>query len=398
MARSVFLHIGLPKTGTTYLQTILWNNRDELARQGVLLPGFGSRQHLWASAAVRGERDLSRRHVDAPRAWEQLTRQINAWHGTAVVSHEFFAGATQEQAAQAIRALEGAEVHVVVTARDTVSLVTARWQEYVKNGATTPIDDYPASEQTDPSDAWDWGTMDVADVLRRWGAELPPGRVHVLTPPKPSEPRETLWLRFAALVGIDPTGCDSAGAQANESLGVVEVELLRRVNADLKGFGSPFARGVWIRGYLAQDKLAPRQGERFWPSPARVQALRQRGDLAVDFLQEQGYDVIGDLDDLRTPPELAERRHPDLVTDAEMLKAAGATIAEMMTDVRKLTNQTRKEDARSARESRRGGNARGVAAVKERASGGRIGQLARKVARAVRTLGPGPGPGRTGDR
>ena len=32
--------------------------------------------------------------------------------------------------------LGGAEVHVVVTARDTVSLVTARWQEFVKNGST----------------------------------------------------------------------------------------------------------------------------------------------------------------------------------------------------------------------------------------------------------------------
>jgi len=28
MARRVFLHIGLPKTGTTFIQTAMWLNRE----------------------------------------------------------------------------------------------------------------------------------------------------------------------------------------------------------------------------------------------------------------------------------------------------------------------------------------------------------------------------------
>jgi hypothetical protein len=32
----VFLHIGAPKTGTTYLQDVLWSNKAELSRRGVL--------------------------------------------------------------------------------------------------------------------------------------------------------------------------------------------------------------------------------------------------------------------------------------------------------------------------------------------------------------------------
>jgi len=382
MARTVFIHIGLPKTGTTYLQTILWDNRDELIRQGVLLPGFGSRQHQWASAVVRGERRLRRRHRDAPAAWDDLVREIDAWPGTALVSHEFFAGATQEQAARAIAALGDAEVHVVVTARDTVSLVTARWQEFVKNGATTPVDDYPRSAQANPRDAWGWDTMDVADVLLRWGDDLPPERVHVLTLPKPTEPRETLWLRFAKLVGIDPSTCDEGGSGANESLGVVEVELLRRVNGDLKGFGSPLRRGVWIRGYLAQGKLVPRKGEKFWPSPDRVAQLRERGDRAVDLLEAQGYDVVGDLEDLRTPTDLQQRRHPDSVTDAELVDAASATIAAMLTDVRKLTNQKRRADARAGRQRRRPSRGAAQSAPAGVPSTGFV----RRTARRARTL------------
>ena len=378
MARTVFFHVGLPKTGTTYLQTILWNNRDELRRQGILLPGFGPRQHLWASGVVREDPKIDRRGPRARHAWGVLRDQVNDWDGTAVVSHEFFAGATEQQAARAMADLEGADVHVVVTARDTVSLVTARWQEFVKNGSTAPIDAYPAREETTPHDEWDWGSMDLADVLRRWGASLPPERVHVLTLPKPDEPRDTLWLRFAGLLGIDAGRCDASSSEANESLGVVEVELLRRVNADLEGFGRAVDRGTWIRGYLAQGKLVPRKGEKFWPSPDRVAQLRERGDRVADYVKTQGYDVIGDVEDLRTPVDLPERRHPDTVTDGEMLAAATATIAAMMTDVRRLTEEQAEGQAGPAGTVGQGAVAHAVRR--------RLPEPVRKAARRVREM------------
>ena len=39
MARRVYVHVGLPKTGTTYLQHMLWESREALAADGVLFPG-----------------------------------------------------------------------------------------------------------------------------------------------------------------------------------------------------------------------------------------------------------------------------------------------------------------------------------------------------------------------
>jgi hypothetical protein len=341
VASTVFFHVGLPKTGTTYLQTLLWNNEDELRRQGVLLPGESVREHLWASGVVREDPKINRRGSLAAGAWDRIVAKVNDWPGTAIVSHEFFAAASAEQAAQAMARLQGAEVHVVVTARDTLSLVTARWQEFVKNGSTVGIDDYPVREDTSPEHEWDWGTLDLADVLQRWGASLPPERVHILTLPKPGTPRDELWIRFARLVGIDHTACDASGSVANESLGVVEVELLRRVNAELVDFTAAIDRGNWIRGYLAQGKLVTRGGEKFWPSPARVEELRARGDRSVDRVIAQGYDVIGDVEDLRTPKEVPERRHPDSVTDSEIAAAATSTIAAMMTDVRRLSRERR---------------------------------------------------------
>jgi hypothetical protein len=226
-------------------------------------------------------------------------------------------------------------VHVVVTAREIVGLVTARWQEWVKNGATGPVDSYPTGEAGNPADEWGWDTNDLADVLRRWGSSLPPEQVHLITLPGRDDPQDELWRRFAGLLEIDPDSCDTTVSRPNESLGVVEVELLRRINPHLTEFTSPTDKGVWIRGYLAQEKLVPRDGERFWPSPERVAALRARGDAGLAEIRAAGYDVIGDLESLRTPLVLPHRRHPSSVTENELVEAAAATIADMLVDVRR---------------------------------------------------------------
>ena len=164
----------------------MWDNRDELRRQGVLLPGASSR------AAPVGQRRGARGPAPGPprpggeAAWGRLVEEINAWDGTAVVSHEFFAAASAEQAARAAAALAGAEVHVVVTARETLSLVdrpVAGVREERLDGADRRLPRERRDQR--PNDEWDWGTLDLADVLRRWGAGLPPERVHVLTLPRP---------------------------------------------------------------------------------------------------------------------------------------------------------------------------------------------------------------------
>src|SRR5690242_180162 len=134
MADKVFVHIGLPKTATTYLQTILWSNRAALEDQGVRLPGEGRVDHLWATRVVREEEQF--RLVSGPHrleAWDRVRADVATWSGTAVISHEFLAAATAEQAARMVEQLAPAQVEVVVTAREPLGLFTASWQESIKN-------------------------------------------------------------------------------------------------------------------------------------------------------------------------------------------------------------------------------------------------------------------------
>lgn len=342
MAEKVFLHIGLPKTATTYLQTIIWHNRTALEAQGVRLPGRARRDHLWATRIVREDPQFAK--VSQPHrlaAWDRLLADVAEWDHTCLISHEFFAAASAPQAARAVEQLAPAEVHLVVTAREPLGLFTASWQESIKNRDTTPMAEYALTESEDPNDVWNWRTLDIHRVLERWAPHVAPERVHVLPLPGKGAPRREIWDRYAALIGVDPDSVDLSRSFPNASMGVVEAETLRRMNHHLSGFSSAIDRGTYIRTFLADERLVPRQGDPFWPQPDRVEQIRRRGRSAVDYIAEQGFDVIGDLDALLVPDHLPERRVPESVTDDEVAEVAVELAARLLYDVRELRHERR---------------------------------------------------------
>ena len=95
MVDRVFVHIGLPKTATSYLQTIIWSNRDELRARGVVVPGRSA-----ATTCGRRGRCARTSQERAPEqhrtAWSRICARARAdAHGTGLISHEFFAAAVR---------------------------------------------------------------------------------------------------------------------------------------------------------------------------------------------------------------------------------------------------------------------------------------------------------------
>jgi hypothetical protein len=342
----VVVHVGLPKTATSYLQTIVWSQRPTLRARGVVVPGAERRDHLWSSRTVREDPALRRAPERHRTAWSRVLDELSRAPGTGLVSHEFFAASSPEQARAMVEALPTDDVHVVVTAREPLGLFTASWQESLKNGSTTPMPDYAREVSESPTAIWNWRTLDLRLVLERWSEAVPPERTHVIVL-DPEAPREDVWHRFAEVVGLDPAGIDLSGSFPNTSMGVVEAEALRRVNGSLRGFRKAFDKGVYIRSYLADDRLVPRGGERFWPEPDQVEECRRRGDAAVEHLRSAPYDVIGQLDHLRVPTTLEPRRSTGSVTDAEVADVTVDLVADMLRDVRRLQRRAARARRRS---------------------------------------------------
>jgi len=84
MAHKVYLHIGAPKTGTTYLQALMHGNHDVLEGVGVrYAAGQYRNDRVWATEVLRGFA-LRNRPAHASGAWDRVLAQVRGWDRTAV--------------------------------------------------------------------------------------------------------------------------------------------------------------------------------------------------------------------------------------------------------------------------------------------------------------------------
>ena len=335
----VLLHIGEPKTGTTFLQHVMWRNRDELSAQGVVLPGHHPQDHYRASQDLRGIPKLASDPAGSwTGEWEILARQAQQAPRVGVISHELFSAADPEQAERAVRSLEPAEVHVVITVRDMATLLPAEWQETVKHrnakGFTEWLEDVIDRESysADRRQWWFWRVHDTMAILGIWAQYVPPQRIHVITVPPRGSDNALLWQRFAALLDVDPASVDVSRARPNASLGLPEIEFLRRLNAVLPE-EVPDWFYMWnVKEGVAHRALAarPREGRLVIPAEREEWAAKQ-ADVLVEGLSESDYDVVGDVDELRplpvTEPAASSADPPaELVLDAAVHAAAAMVV------------------------------------------------------------------------
>lgn len=331
MADRVFLHIGAPKTGTTYLQAVLFRNRRALRAQGILVPGKNRYSHGNAALGVRAGKDTQRFRV-----WRRMARQIRRYEGkAAVVSNEWFSRANREQVADALAELHGVEVHIVYTARDLLEQVPAAWQEALKAAYTPPLAEFVESLDA-PTGRWRWGVLDPFAALRRWGADLPPEQVHLITlPPKGSGP-SPLWARFAAVTGIDPGSCRTDVSEARESLGVEAARLLELMGPGLREHIVPEAGrewagyNRWVEKYLAHELLVPLGGKRIALDRRTARTVRARSKESVRMLRASGFDVVGDLSELTAAKIPRDALRPEDVPDVEIARLATTVIPQLL--------------------------------------------------------------------
>jgi|HubBroStandDraft_4_1064222.scaffolds.fasta_scaffold25712_2 hypothetical protein len=351
----VFLHIGEPKTGTTFLQQIMWRNRSELAAQGVVLPGHHPQDHYRASQDLR---DIPKLASDPAGSWtgewEILARQAQQAARVAVISHELFSAADAEQANRAVRSLEPAEVHIVLTVRDMGSLLPAEWQETVKHRNARGWEDWLSdvidreSVSADRRQWWFWRVHDTLAVLDIWSQLVPPERVHVITTPARGSDNGLLWERFASLLEVDPASVDLGRARANASLGLPEVEFLRRLNEVLPD-EVPDWFYMWnVKESLAHQVLATRpRGERLALPAGREDWAREQAQILIAGLKGSDYDLVGSVDELWPQAAAEPSASPaDQSTEQVLDAAVHAASALVVNQYRKAYPAARPQPSR----------------------------------------------------
>ena len=355
--KRVLLHVGTPKTGTSYLQDVLFRNRERLAGQGVLYAADRFDGHFLAAL------DLMRLpwgglEKEAVGAWDSLARQVRAWDGTAIISHEILATASRTQIRRALESLghPDTEVHVVLSVRDLVRQIPAEWQENVKHRSQLKYAAFLEQIQ-DPSRAtrigsWFWGVQEIPDILDRWGHDLPPERIHLVTVPPPGGAPELLWKRFSQAFGLDGLDLDLEVERQNPSLGVPETALLRRINVAAHRVLPPADYRPLVRELLAHQTLSQRRrSPRLGLPPELYPWVAELTAAWVAEIEQRGYDVVGDLADLvgSRPDSWTD---PDQPTEAQVARAGVDAVTALLLENARLRGEESRLSAELAQTQR----------------------------------------------
>lgn len=335
MAQCAHLHVGPPKTGTTFLQSGWRAQRERLLADGLLHPGNEPADQFRACmVAIDHPTFVPRMDEHRAGTWNRFLDEIQAHPGDALLSSEFYARADDATAERVVKQLKdvAGEVHVVVTTRDLGRQLLASWQQKVKRGSTRTLQGFWDKVKDDPVRTGPfWRNQDIPRLARRWldaGADA----LTLVVVGAPGAPRDRIWHDMSGLLGIgaDPVPVPS---RTNSSLGAVEVEVLRRLNRRLPR-GLDRVRTANLTSKYHSDRLHALGLPRVEVPVSETLAteVRDAADEQVAQLRRLAENgeirVVGDLEHLRSRLDPCDTT----VTDADIADASARLLASMVGD------------------------------------------------------------------
>ena len=331
--RTVTLHLGTPKSGTTSLQAILGRNRRRLRKQGYLYPGDNP-SHFIEVLGLRDGGFRGHSYQSSEGAWERLVTEVGRFKGPALISHEILGGTKRQVVRRAVDSFGGRPVRAVITCRDLGRQLPAAWQEGVKNGdqeSFAEFMDAALAEWTGTDTAKGfWRGQNLVTIAQRWGRVIGPENVVLVTVPPPGAAEDVLWQRFREAARLPDMAYEVPDTGRNPSLGAVETELLRRIVGALPDDVPWPTYTRQIKRRLAQRELVQHQAG----GPIRVpesyhSAISEISAQMLAAVQAAGHPVVGSLDDL-APAYRSDGMSPADVDEPQLLARALELLAPMV--------------------------------------------------------------------
>ena len=344
MASQVFLHIGLPKTGTTYLQSVLWGSKAALAARR--LPAAGPRSprapvgrpRAAGAAEPRAAPPEGARHPGpAGQGGRTGTR------GRPILTHEFMCGAGREQAGRLVESLApGRGARRDHRPRHPRHAHRRAGRSTSRTAAPSPSAEMRGDRLGRPGRVRlaDLGPRRRAPALgparpARAGARAADARARSAARPALAQPRRGARPRPRPLRRAGRAAQPRARRRPDRAAAPGEPAPRRRSaspSTAAPGSGATSPRATWsTRRVSGSARTTPR-----WPSAASGPTAPWR------IIERRGYQGRG----RRGEPPGARRasrsgRARTTVSNAALLASATTLVADMLADVRRIAREAR---------------------------------------------------------
>lgn len=261
--KTLVIHIGPHKTGTTSLQRLLYDNRKALQKVSVDYVGSRLNHHLEALSLMRREGlDGS---VPAAQHWKRLVRAVE--ESTAqvrIISSEHLSFAEPSDLDRIVNAFSGFHVRVLVTARPLERVVPSLWLHFAQTREFPELRPWVASLFDGHGvDNSVWASQRYDYLVERWSVVDAASEPTVLVPTL----NHVEFARNVEAACWIPRGTLHPGRTfENPRLTQSEVEFSRVFETAIRNSGYP--NGV----YVGRRRIAPSRVMRSQGPSARPQS------------------------------------------------------------------------------------------------------------------------------
>jgi len=219
--KTLYLHIGCGKTGSSALQVWLNNEAGALAREGVDYPLFGARRlDTYTISSGNGVKLLEAVNTGAASAF--IAQLAGSRHPKILLSSETFQGFTDETLEEIkwAAAQNGMRVLIIAYVRDVYDIVYSSYLQVIKRHLyVNSFREFATSRRT----------IQQFEVLNKYRRHFAREDIEVLH--YDSQRKRGLEVSMCETLGIDPKAiAPMPTVKVNRSLDVFEAELLRVTN------------------------------------------------------------------------------------------------------------------------------------------------------------------------
>ena len=228
MKNTLFLHIGIPKTGSTAIQGFLAINRPELHRHSVLYPGLADSHYLVAKELREYTNPFSDHTTETFRIFSEITAKMSEYH-TIILSAEGFSLYSEPFFPNLLNTLRffkiDAQVKIILFCRAQVAWLQSSYQQVVKKAR------YEMSFSQFSKTKQHYDRCDYFALATQWGSIFGKENLIVL-PYDPSLPKNKIYHDFLTAVHLPetPEWQTPSLLEPNRGLSIDTVEFIRWLN------------------------------------------------------------------------------------------------------------------------------------------------------------------------
>ena len=235
MAKTVYLHVGFHKTGTTSLQRALKKHQSDLAIQNIhYITGSSDNSHAIAWSLSRrtwGWKNQGGAKIST-KVWDRAVKQIQKSRKNVLLSSEFFTEINQEQIKKIAKDLAGSEVKIIFTWRPLKKLLISSYQQYLKYGVKSDLEEWLHSVLDNPPESkitpTFWMRHLHGEVIENWAEIFGAANISLIVASESDH--DFIFSAFENVISIKPGTLSNDDEFLNRALNAEEIALLLEIN------------------------------------------------------------------------------------------------------------------------------------------------------------------------